>query len=432
MSESHHPNGQSLLTRLVRRISPYVRNDRILRSRLERVVFSVAGGPDGEALYRELTAVLQRAGIAVEADPQPDVPDSAPSSSPVEPTRGVGNPMSSEPPSRTQQTNSAVASDRPGDQGEPDVGLDDERAYIDSEYAVAAARLFLQRRRKFRRPGSRLLTAELEVGLALLMRDGGIAASADLPLDFRRQLDDESDQAQAFDALVIHNVRLAWSISQRYFTQVEHLEPEDVVGYAYLGLIRAVQKFNPDMGYKFSTYATWWIRQSITRSIMDFDRLIRIPVHLGEDINKTRRAYNRMLESGIRPTLARLAAETSCTESEISRHFKLMQGTSSLDAALGDDGFSLKDVVVDLGDCDLHGMELFALRDEIANVFGGLTEREADIMRCRMGFIDGTQWTLDAIGIRHNVTRERIRQIESKALGKLKHPAVRRRLVDWA
>ncbi|MCU7730920.1 sigma-70 family RNA polymerase sigma factor [Actinoplanes sp. KI2] len=379
----------------------------------------MAPAAEYEALEAEIISTLQAGGVTVEPD--------APPAATTEATREVNSPSGS-----TIAPGGRSVPAIPAQAGTETVPAADERIAVDHDAAVAAARDLLRARRWMRDPSRYVLTAEQEVGLALLMRPADMELAEELPEDFRRRLPDDAEPAQAFDALITHNVRLAWSITRRHLAQAVHMEAEDVAGHAYLGLIRAVQKYDASKGFKFSTYATWWIRQHITRAIMDFDRLIRIPVHLGEKITRTRNAYNGLVAAGIRPSLSRLAAETGFDESEVLRHFQLMQGVVSLDRTIDDSGTTIASLIADEEDGGQRDRDGRELRAEIDKLLGELSEREAEIIRLRMGFIDGEPWTLEEIGYRFSLTRERIRQIEGKALNKLKFPPRRARLEDWA
>ena len=419
MTETHSIVDRVIVARLVARLAPYVKDGHVLHSRLERVIQSVAGDElIRVALQAEVVEKLTAAGLVIERD---TTPLRTPAALTILPTSTATIGME-------EHGSVGESDDAPG----IDLG-DEERVDVDFDEAVAHARTFLDLSARLRRPERRLLTAELEVGLALLMRSDGRPVSQDLPDDFRRRQPDDSEAARAFDALVVHNRRLVWSIALRYAGQTERLEMEDVAAYGHVGLIRAVQKFDAGMGNKFSTYATWWIRQAITRALLDHGRLIRIPVHLGEKITRTRAAYTRLTAVNIKPTLRRLAAETGFTEKDISLHFELMQGIHSLEAPMGDGDATLQDYLMSrTTDNDaLDGLDRRILRSEIEKSLGGLTEREADVIRLRFGFVDEEKWTLDEIGKLFDLTRERIRQIESKAMTKLQSPSNNGRLLHW-
>jgi RNA polymerase sigma factor (sigma-70 family) len=220
----------------------------------------------------------------------------------------------------------------------------------------------------------------------------------------------------------VHNIRLVWSIAKSYFG-LPAFADQDMVQYGMPGLIRAVQKFDPGNGTKFSTYATWWIRQSITRAIADDGRLIRLPVHLHEKAQRTKNAYARLEARGVRPTRLRLAAETGFTEEEIGRHFEYLRGVISLDVTVGDGADStLRDFQAyhPSGEGGLDAVDSDALRNGVQTVLLTLNPREAEVIRLRHGFVDDEEWTLERIGEKYGLTRER--QIESKAMSKLREP----------
>jgi RNA polymerase sigma factor (sigma-70 family) len=333
---------------------------------------------------------------------------------------------------------SGVRIDRQAEAVVEDTVVEEDDAYerraedVDHDAAAAAARAFLRDVRRLRNPSRRLLTAEEEVGLAVLMRLGTpLTLRDELPEFFRTELEATSEAARAFDALVVHNLRLVWSIAARLAGQAQSLEAEDLVGYGNLGLIRAVQKFDASKGYKFSTYATWWIRQATSRAMADFDRAIRIPVHMVEKINRTRSAYTRIVNRGGRPSLIALAAESGSTVEEVRNHLDLMRGTYSLDAPVDAGGeLYLHEVLTadpDVADPAI-ALEDAGVRGALATVLSELPDREAQVVRMRFGLDGSDPMTLEEIGTNYGLTRERIRQIEAKAMTKLRHPSRSRRL----
>jgi RNA polymerase primary sigma factor len=314
---------------------------------------------------------------------------------------------------------------------EPPPSTERDRALSRSEVteAVRAARAFLERCRTGQVPKNALLTAQLEVGLAALMRDGRYPLNADMPEGVYHLLD--GDAREAFDAMTTHNLRLAWKISQGYLGR--GLDPEDVQSFAVLGLMRAVRRFDATRGYKFSTYATWWIRQHITRGLADEGALIRLPVHMHEKVLKVRRAFDRLSRESGYTSIAAVAASCGITEAEVRRVLDLSRGAVSLHVVVGEDA-TLGDFIADddLGPEAAHFRR--ARRDEVKAAVEGLPEREASIIRMRYGLIGDEPMTLEAIGQVYGLTRERIRQLEGKALTKLRHPTRSEGLrdyVDW-
>ena len=250
-------------------------------------------------------------------------------------------------------------------------------------------------------------------------------------LDLYRQIrDGERSTGQAKKEMIEANVRLVISIAKRYTNR--GLEFLDLIQEGNSGLMRAVDKFDYTKGYKFSTYATWWIRQAITRAIADQARTIRVPVHMIEHINRVVRVSRRLVqELGREPTPEEIAERLALPVDKVKSILKAAQEPISLDRPIGeDDDSNLGDFIEDTSVVSpAHSAASAMLRDEVNEVLKTLTPREAKVIRLRFGLTeDGAQRTLEEVGAFFNVTRERIRQIEAKALRKLRHPTRSRRL----
>ena len=294
-----------------------------------------------------------------------------------------------------------------------------------------------------------LLSAEEEIELAKNMEAGAVAKEKIAILKSREENATEEELAEikeeiknlqkdldagdeAKKRLAEANLRLVVSIAKRYVGR--GMLFLDLIQEGNLGLIKAVEKFDYRKGYKFSTYATWWIRQAITRAIADQARTIRIPVHMVETINKLIRVSRQLLqELGREPSPEEIAAEMNMPVERVREILKISQEPVSLETPIGEEEDShLGDFIQDVNvpvPADAAAFSL--LKEQLEEVLGTLTEREQKVLTLRFGLEDGRARTLEEVGKEFNVTRERIRQIEAKALRKLRHPSRSRKLKDY-
>ncbi|MBQ1076642.1 sigma-70 family RNA polymerase sigma factor [Micromonospora sp. C31] len=285
---------------------------------------------------------------------------------------------------------------------------------------LADARRLLRRDRASSRPWDRLLTASEEVGLALLLRGEQYRPDEEVPHGYRAGLDVSDERARAFDAMVLHNRRLVISVAGSYLGH--GLESEDLDQHGVVGLMRAVERFDPTRGLKFSTYAVWWIRQAVTRAVANESRLIRLPVHKSDQVRRVVASRNRLLTQSGTATVSDICHQLGMEPGTVLECLRLHAGVVSLDLLIGDGNAPLAEFVTPAQ--DTQRPDVVTQRQETLTLLRAslkdLPERSAAILIWRAGIGTGVPMTLDEIGRRLGVTRERVRQLEKKALPQLR------------
>ncbi|MCJ7722776.1 MAG: sigma-70 family RNA polymerase sigma factor [Anaerolineales bacterium] len=312
---------------------------------------------------------------------------------------------------------------------EPDHSLDDYLANIDTDDTIG---LYLKEVSRVA-----LLTAEEEVELAQRIERGRLAreelargnASAHRRLGLRHLIE---DGWMAREHLITANSRLVISVAKKYMGRgVPFL---DLIQEGNIGLIRATKKFDYRRGHKFSTYATWWIRQAVTRAIADQGRTIRVPVHMGDQINKLLRVQHQLTQRlGRDPSVEELADALEVTPKKVENMIQVARRPLSLETPTDDEEDSvLGDFIEDNEASPPDDTATYnLLREHLSEVLNGLPPREVRILQLRYGLLDGQAYTLEEVGRKMGVTRERVRQIEAQALSRLRHPTIRRKLRDY-
>jgi RNA polymerase primary sigma factor len=322
-----------------------------------------------------------------------------------------------------------IAAEKPEAEAEPELSLDDYLANIDTDDTIG---LYLKE--VSRVP---LLTATEEVDLAQRIERGRMAreelargnVSARRRIELRKLIE---DGWAAREHLITANSRLVISVAKKYMGRgVPFL---DLIQEGNIGLIRATKKFDYRRGHKFSTYATWWIRQAVTRAIADQGRTIRVPVHMGDQINKLLRVQHQLTQRlGREPSVEELATALEVPPKKVENMIQVARRPLSLetptddeeDSVLGD--FIEDDEAAPPDDTATYNL----LREHLTDVLNGLPPREVRILQLRYGLLDGQAYTLEEVGRKMGVTRERVRQIEAQALSRLRHPSIRRKLRDY-
>lgn len=402
------------------RLRPLIRDGELRRTRLERVLR--AGSLPADSVRPDVERLLAQVNVLIIEDVHVAFSASVPPSDKAHDEMRLASPETAAPEPASPLPDGDT---RPAGPTEELALLKDREtlAATREEHhgaAMAAARQLLSADTLIpseRRHG-KLLTPEQEVGLAMLMRSGECLAPTDVIF---RELTGEAREAA--EALFLHNLRLVHSIAKKYPTT--GMDYDDLTQMGFTGLLRAVEKFDPLKGFRFSTYATWWVRQAVTRGIANESRLIRLPVHIVEQVQKVWRTRDELTENGKTPSVHELALVLGRTDDQVRDAIRLGRlDPVSLDQPVGANGETTLGDLIDLSDerqDPARQLDLLLHREQLLDaVFAMLTEREAGVITRRNGLIDDEVMTLEQIGQVYGVTRERIRQIESKALKKMR------------
>ncbi|MFE1403491.1 RNA polymerase sigma factor RpoD/SigA [Streptomyces sp. NPDC058770] len=354
-----------------------------------------------------LTAALRDEGVTIAAIPAPGRAEASKTSA-----AAVGETKKSEERPEENEPAEGPRAEELGEKGE---------VLTDLEAAMAAAHARMNEDRFRHTAWKTVLTAEEEVGLSILLKGGPEHLDGKPEETELAALPATDVRRRAYETLVMHNVRLVHKLAQRF--QDQGLDHEDLVQHGVTGVMHAACRFDPSKGFKFSTYATWWARQSLDRAVANEGRLIRIPVHVYEKVRKVAVAEARLTAQGQPVSAGAVAVAANLTVAEVDTVRRISRPTDSLDREIGD-GTHLGELVAALHLAPtpeevLHP-KYSRQRVEELLALAGLTEREADVMRRRSELVDGEQQTLEEIGKEYGVTRERIRQLETLARDRLK------------
>ncbi|MFE0148529.1 RNA polymerase sigma factor [Nonomuraea sp. NPDC059007] len=398
-----------------------------------RDAFALAGisPAEGRSILRELT----EAGVSLAAENEPALTKKAPAAKKTTAKKTSATGKKSAAPKAPEAASSEDEPDEPA-MSDEDAELEQEPLDLDDNQSVMGDSVHTYLKSIGRRT---LLTAAQEVELARRIEAGLYAeykldsdqnCSAAVRADLELVIE---DGRQAKDHMLEANLRLVVSVAKKYTDRGMSLL--DVVQEGNLGLIRAVEKFDYTKGFKFSTYAMWWIRQAIQRGFADSARTIRLPVHVLEMLSKLSRIERDMHQRlGREPTPEELAVELDKTPDQIEELLRTSRQPISLNATIGEDGeTTIGDLIEDVDSPEASEIvDRQLLGDQLRGVLDNLSPRESKIMALRFGLVDGKPHTLDEIGKHLGLTRERIRQLEKESLSKLRHPSNTRPLLDWA